>query len=400
MSPDQWLASQPKKEKAQAGLSPDQWLEQQKEKPSVALSPDQWLEQQKNAPQPDELGRYKAEPSGETKTSNPFKGLAARAADLAGSGIEAITRGTTALGERMEGALTPEQKAAMDESRKQSPEFVQSTLKAAEDFQQGLSNFSKGLKDWSKDVGYAPSMQLGELPGNPLKAVPFIAERIIASSPDMVAAVGATPAYIIARTNEILNDRLENDNKDWRESTVTDVASATGAAILETYLEKFATKHLMPGAGPVAGTVGKRIGKETAIQSGTEAIEEGIGYLGGAAGTEKGIDPYQMAQQMIEGAIVGGGLGATVQGGKEYVSRPRVNDGAGEPSIPSDSTEGEAPGGTGRSDEERLDVSGKRTRIINGREESVYGQLEEINLQIKGLEEPAPAAKLLILQGF
>ena len=98
---------------------------------------------------PDELGRYKAEPSGETKTSNPLKGLAARAADLAGSGIEGIARATTALGERMEGALTPEEKVAMEESRKQSPEFVQSMLKKGEDFQQGLFNFSKDLKNWS-----------------------------------------------------------------------------------------------------------------------------------------------------------------------------------------------------------------------------------------------------------
>ena len=390
MSPDQWLASQPKKEKAQAGLSPDQWLEQQKEKPSVALSPTQWLEQQKNAPQPDELGRYKAESSGEIKTSNPLKGLAARAAELAGSGLESIARGTTGLGERMEGALTPEEKAAMEESRKQSPEFVQSALKTAEGFQQGLFDFSKGLKNWSKDVGYAPSMQLGELPGNPLKAIPFIAERIIASSPDMVAAVGATPAYILSRTNEILNDRLENDNKDWRESTVTDVAAATGAAILETYLEKFATRHLFPGAGPAGGTVAKRIGKETAIQSGTEAVEEGIGYLGGAAGTEKGIDPYQMAQQMIEGAIVGGGLGATVQGGKEYVSRSRTNDGAGEPGVSGDSTEGGALGGTGRLDKEGLDVLSKRLGTLNGRETELNNKLKQVEPFIRDIEAIDP----------
>jgi hypothetical protein len=339
---------------------------------------------------PDELGRFKAQSSGETKTSNPFVGLAGRAADLAGSGIEGIARATTALGERMEGALTPEEKAAMEESRKQSPEFVQSMLKKEEDFQQGLFNFSKSLKNWSKDLGYAPSTQLGELPGKPLLTIPFIAERVIASSPDMVAAVGATPAYIISRTNEILNDRLQNDNKDWRESTVTDVAAATGAAILETYLEKFATKHLMPGAGPVGGTVGKRIGKEAAIQSGTEAVEEGIGYLGGAAGTVKGIDPSQMAQQMIEGAIVGGGLGAGVQGGKEYVSRPRVNDGAGEPSISGDRTKGEAPGGTGRLDKEGLDVLSKRLGTLDGREAELNNKLKQVGPFIRDIEAVDP----------
>jgi hypothetical protein len=58
--------------------------------------------------------------------------------------------------------------------------------------------------------------------------VPFIAERIISSTPDMAAAVVAFPAYISTRTNEILNERLKNDNKDIKDATVSDVAiSAT-----------------------------------------------------------------------------------------------------------------------------------------------------------------------------
>lgn len=369
MSPDQWLASQPKKEETQAGLSPDQWLAQQKEKPKAALSPDQWLEQQKNAPQPDELGRYIAGPSDEIKTANPFKGLVARAANLAGEGVEAVARTAEAIGDKVETAVPLSQSLGLITQKEIDEEYQV----------QPLFNLAKSLKNYSKDVGYAPSTQLGELTSNPLKAVPFIAERIISSSPDMVAAVGMTPAYIYARTNEILNDRLENDNnKPWEEATVKDVAAATGAAILETYLEKLATKRLLPGGGGVGSTVGKRIAKEAGIQSGTEGIEEGIGYLGGAAGTEKGIDPYQMAQQMIEGAIVGGGLGAGVQGGKEYVSRPRVNDGTSEPGVPSDSLEREAPGGTGRTDKEGLAVLSERLRALDGREAELNNKLKQV----------------------
>lgn len=324
--------------------------------------------------QPDSLGRHIAEPEQETKTVNPFKGLAARIADIAGNTVEGIARTAEAIGDKAELAmplsnLTPEQVKTENQL-------------------QPLFDFSKNLKDWSKDVGYAPSTTLGELPGKPLLIVPFIAERIISSSPDMVAATGATVPYIVSRTNEILNDRLKNDNnKPWEDATVADIAASASAAVLETYMEKFATKHLLPGGSHFTGSAAKKIGKETALQSGTEAVEEGIGYLGGAAGTEKGIDPSQMAQQMIEGAIVGGGLGAAVQGGKEYVSRPRVNDGAGEPSVSGTSTEGETLGGAGRLDKEGLDVSGGRTRIINGREESVHNQLEDINAQINTLQE-------------
>ena len=329
-------------------------------------------------PQPDELGRYKAnsEPDQapqETKTHNPFKGFASRVADVVGNTVEGIARTAEAVGDKLETAmpltdLTPEQ--IKNENQLQP-----------------LFDFSKNLKDWSKDVGYAPSTTLGELPGKPLLLVPFIAERIISSSPDMVAAAGATVPYIVSRTNEILNDRLKNDNKSWEESTVADIAASASAAVFETYMEKFATKHLLPGGSHFTGSAAKKIGKETALQAGTEAVEEGIGYLGGAAGTNAGIDPAQMAQQMIEGAIVGGGLGAGVQGGKEYVSRPRVNDGTSEPSIPSTGLEGETTGGVGRIDKEGLDVLSKRTRIVNGREEGVHNQLEDINAQINTLQE-------------
>jgi hypothetical protein len=330
-----------------------------------------YIRQQQQAPQPDSLGRYVAgpapEPQQETKTSNPFTGLAGRAADVVGNTVEGIARVAENLGDKLETAIP---------LTNLTPEQIQQ-----ENQLQPLFDFSKSLKNWSKDLGYAPSIQLGELTSNPLKAVPFIVERVIASSPDMVAAVAAAPAYLVSRTNEILNDRLENDNKPLEKATAADVAAATGAAILETYLERFATKRLLPGGGFTGATAGKRIGKETALQSGTEAVEEGIGYLGGAAGTEKGIDPYQMAQQMIEGAIVGGGLGAGVQGGKEYVSRPRVNDGTSESGLSGDSTKGEAPGGTRRLDKEGLDVLSKRLGALDKREGELNDQLIELQNQ-------------------
>ena len=74
-------------------------------------------------------------------------------------------------------------------------------------------------------------------------------------------------------------------------------------------------------AGAEGATATRRIGKEAGLQAGTEALEEGAGYLGGTAGTVKGVDVAQLAEQMLEGAIVGGGLGAGVQAGKEYYTK-------------------------------------------------------------------------------
>jgi hypothetical protein len=259
-------------------------------------------------PQPDELGRYIAEPAQETKTANPFMGLVARASNLAGEGVEAVARVAENLGDKLETAMP---------LTNLTPEQIKNEKQLAPMFQ-----WADALRNYGKDIGYAPSTQLGEIPGKPLLLVPFIAERVISSAPDMAAAVLAAPAYVMSRTNEILNDRLANDKKNLEDATVADVTAAVGAAVLETTLERFATKSLFKGKlGAEASTGARRIGKETAVQSGTEAVEEGIGYLGGTAGTVKGVDAAELAQNMLEGAIVGGGLGAGIQGGKEYFSK-------------------------------------------------------------------------------
>jgi hypothetical protein len=293
MSPDQWLASQTE-EKPAAALSPDQWLAQQQpaEKEPTKLSPDQWLAQQPV----------------EAKTSNPFKGLVARTASLAGEGVEAVARVAENLGDKLETALplsnlTPEQ---IKEEQQLQPLF----------------NWANSLRQYGKEIGYEPSTKLGELPGKPLLVVPFIAERIIASSPDMAAALMATPAYLVALTNETLNERLANDNKPLEEATIADVTAAAGAAVVQAYLERFATRALVKGKAGAEGATGtRRVGKEAGLQAGTEALEEGAGYLGGTAGTVRGVDAAQLAEQMLEGAIVGGGLGAGVQAGKEYYTK-------------------------------------------------------------------------------
>ena len=293
MSPDQWLASQTE-EKPAAALSPDQWLAQQQpaEKEPTRLSPDQWLAQQPV----------------EAKTSNPFKGLVARTANLAGEGVEAVARVAENLGDKLETAvplsnLTPEQ---IKEEQQLQPLF----------------NWANSLRQYGREIGYEPSTKLGELPGKPLLIVPFIAERLISSAPDMAAAVVATPAYLVALTNETLNERLANDNKPLEEATIADVTAAAGAAVVQAYLERFATKALVKGkAGAEGATGARRVGKEAGLQAGTEALEEGAAYLGGTAGTVKGVDVAQLAEQMLEGAIVGGGLGAGVQAGKEYYTK-------------------------------------------------------------------------------
>jgi hypothetical protein len=264
----------------------------------------------------------------QAKTSNPFKGAIGRGADLLGSGIEAIQRSTQELGKKMEGSLTEEEKAGLTNLQSKVP----SVVKAGDEKKifGTMEDWTKSLRNYSKKIGYQPTTKLGDLADNPLTAVPFIAERIISSSPDMVAAVANAPAYVYARTDEILNERLKNDEKDLKDATVGDLTTALGAALVEATLERFATKGLLK---PTAGkTATGRVGKETAIQTTTEAIEEGVSYLGGTAGTKKGVDYTELGEAMLEGALVGGGLGATVQTGKEILGTPKTK----EPSFTTD----------------------------------------------------------------
>ncbi len=234
-------------------------------------------------------------------TTNPLKGLGSRAVTLLGSGIEGVARVGESFGDYLEEKLPV---SGISKEELQSKRQLEPLFKWAD-----------SLKNYGKEINYQPSQKLGDIADNPATIVPFIAERIITSSPDMAAAVLAFPAYISARTNEILNERLKNDNKDLKDATIEDVAISAGAAVIEGTLERFATKGL--GKATAGKTAATRIGKEGAVQAGTEAVEEGVSYLGGTAGTKTGVDLKELGAQMLEGAIVGKGLGVSVQGGKE-----------------------------------------------------------------------------------
>jgi hypothetical protein len=241
----------------------------------------------------------------EVKTENPFKGLVGRAAELTGSGIEAVAEIGERLGDKLELALplsnlTPEQ---VKNEQQLKPLF----------------DWARSLKDYGKDIGYSPSTKLSDLAENPLTAVPFITERIVTSVPDMAASVINLPAYVGARTKEILDERVKNDGKTLDDATVSDVTAAAGAAIIEGTLERFASKRVLSGAGKTASgkTASGRIAKETGTQAGTEFVEEVAAYSGETAGTKRGFDVEEAGLAGLEGMIVGGGLGAGVQTTKE-----------------------------------------------------------------------------------
>jgi hypothetical protein len=234
------------------------------------------------------------------KTQNPLKGFVARSAGLGGAAAE-VPDTFAQLMSNLTGL-----------PKDQIFELPVDTV--------GKSFADKAL-DYERDIGYAPSTQLGDIADNPLTIFPFIAERIITSIPDMAAAYAAAPAYVAARTNEILKERVKNDDKTLAEATVGDVAASAAAATFEAMFERFATGRLLRGAGVTGKTAPGRIAKETAIQGGTEFAEEVGAYAGETAGTKRGFDVEEAGLAGLEGMIVGGGLGAGAQTAKEVLGR-------------------------------------------------------------------------------
>ena len=286
-----------------AAFNPDAYLAN-KPAPPPAFDPDAYLAQKTGAFDPD---AYLAAPvltpteQPQGTTSNPFAGMIGQAASLTGAGIEAVAEVAERVGDKLELAVPLSDI---------SPEDIKNKKQL-----QPLFDWAKSLKGFDESIGYQPSTQLKDLGTNPLNAVPFIVERVITSAPDMVAAVTVLPAYVMARTKQILDERVKNDEKTLDDATVGDVTAAATAAVIESTLERFATKGLFKPTQ--AATKTGRVAKETGIQAGTEVAEEEAAYLGEAAGTKKGLSAEEALNRGLEAAIVGGGLGAGVQGAKE-----------------------------------------------------------------------------------
>ena len=253
---------------------------------------------------------------------DPFtKAIPQRVAELGASLTESVQRGTEFLGKKMEASLTPEERAGLSKAKEKVP--VLNQIQPEQVFG-SMQQTAQNLRDYSQSIGYSPTDTLGDLGDNPLKVFRFVYQRVIQSTPDMAAAVLANPAYVFARTNEILNDRLVNDKKELKDATVEDVTKSLAGAVVEANLEKFATSRLFkPGTGK---SVSGRVLKEASIQGGTEMLEEGAAYIAGTQGTKKGVNPQELAEVMTEAGIVGVGLGSSVQGAKEIANRRKKED--------------------------------------------------------------------------
>jgi hypothetical protein len=140
-------------------------------------------------------------------------------------------------------------------------------------------------------------------------------EQGIISSPDMLAAVFATPAYVAARTVEIGTERAENQGREL--ANASDLLQALPATAASALLERFAGRNLLGlGDQVVTRSIGgilSATGRGALIESTTEAIQESLEYLGATVGTDVNVDISEMGMRALQGAVVGGIFGGTVR---------------------------------------------------------------------------------------
>jgi len=156
-----------------------------------------------------------------------------------------------------------------------------------------------------------------EVKDSPISNVlPFIVEQGLVSTPDMLAAIYATPAYVTSRSQEIGGERAINDGR--AEPTVEDVVKAAPAAVASAILERFGGKGMLgideaavQSAKQILPEVGKAALKEGATEFGQSIIEN----AGATVGTERGFEMEGALDEGFAGAVAGTGFGGIVRGG-------------------------------------------------------------------------------------
>lgn len=239
------------------------------------------------------------------RTSNALEGARSRIYDVVGSGIRGIANVGERIGDSLESViplsgLTPDQIAG---EQQLAPLF------RASDF----------LRRKADEVGYVPAVDVGQAKAAVLEPITglgdlvdklgtagrFALDRGVTSAGDMAASVGSLPAYVLARTQEIGERRVANDGRAG-EPTLGDMAAALPAAVVESTLERFATRAL-PNAG--APTALGRIAQSIGLQTGTESAEEAIANLGESVGTARGVDAGELGDAAFGGALGGAAVG-------------------------------------------------------------------------------------------
>lgn len=193
---------------------------------------------------------------------------------------------------------------------------------------------------WAK-VSDSEEVALEDIANASLQTGEFMLETGVVSTPDMFAMVAAMPAYLASRVEELATDRAKADGREL--PTAEDYVVGGLTATIVTAIDKmsfgFATKPvkklLEKGIAPAL----KRIGTATAVETGQEAVQETLEYLGTGVGTKQGVTAEEAKRRALAGGVGGAGFGAGVSTVSNVV-------GAFKAPPPEESTTGQVEVGT------------------------------------------------------
>lgn len=262
--------------------------------------------------------------------SNALRNAGERGLDLAGNALQFVgnvaDRGEQAITEALGGINPGVIGGSVDEMRERGykPDIalggfgLDFTMRAKpEDTSTGLIDTGQAVEDIS--LGYQPNYTIDRALDEPsIKTIAgAAAEQGPAALADMAGLVVNLPAYLAARTQEIGEGRVENDNREGMPEG-RDYAVSGPTAAASVLLDRFALGRLLPGgknAVASARQIPGAVGRAAATESVTEAIQEGgIEYAGESVGTETGWDATTAARRAAGGVIVGGPTGGVVRG--------------------------------------------------------------------------------------
>lgn len=268
----------------------------------------------------------------DTFAANLVKGVADRGTDLVGSLYSFASQAGDALESRL-----PMGGFVFDENF--IPRYVPPT-KFKELKDAGMTDLVAETGDILKafDAGYQPDATWEEVKeefskgdiGDGISALlSFGVEQGVVSTPDMAATVFALPTYVLARSQEIGDERAENKGKV--KSTLEDTVEAAPFAIASSLLERILPKRIFDnlskaqidefGEGLIRTTADrlkdsvKNIGSGILIEGGTEFIQEGlIEYTGERFGTDAAMKLGEALDRGLAGAAGGGVAGGILSG--------------------------------------------------------------------------------------
>jgi len=159
-------------------------------------------------------------------------------------------------------------------------------------------------------------------PTNVPQIAKFGVETAVESAPEMALASIPVIGPLLfggSMTQDIAEQRAQNNGGDVRDVSGTDLIEATPFAAGSAALERAGIKGLgSKGAGPVSRTL-----KASAKETGTEALQEPIELAGETLGTDKEATPMDYAKRSAAGAIGGATTGTTLKAGAETAKAVR-----------------------------------------------------------------------------